>query len=100
MTREAAIKKADKLAGDLILAIKANGGYKYRSMLKLSDTDVDKLCLNCEDHVRDMVVRLTVAELMLKEKPRSFHDRWGEYLDKFKDAKTLLVEQKKTKDRR
>ena len=63
----------------MILAIKATGGYKVRKTFRLSDHEIDKLCVRSEPAVRRMAVNLLIAEAMLEEPAPSIHNRWEEY---------------------
>ena len=73
------VKKALNRLDDMILAIKATGGYKMRKKFRLSDHEIDKLCVQSEPAIRRMAINLMVAEAMLQEPAPSVHPRWWEY---------------------
>jgi len=70
----------------MILAIKATGGYKERKKFRLSNHEIDLLCAGSEPAIREMAVRLTVAEAMLRTPAPSIHSRWEEYQGRRKEA--------------
>ena len=72
-------KKVLKKLDNMILAIKATGGYKERKKFRLSDREIDRLCTTSEPAIRRMAVSLVVAEEMLQEPAPSIHSRWDEY---------------------
>ena len=72
-------KKVLSNLDNMILAIKATGGYKERKKLHLTDLEIDKLCANSEPSIRKMAISLVVAEDMLQEPAPSIHSRWEEY---------------------
>ena len=72
-------KKVLKKLDNMILAIKATGGYKERKKFRLSDHEIDRLCTTSEPAIRKMAVSLVVAEGMLQESAPSIHPRWEEY---------------------
>jgi len=72
-------KKVLKKLDNMILAIKATGGYKERKKFRLSDREIDRLCTTSEPAIRKMAVSLVVAEEMLQEPAPSIHSRWDEY---------------------
>ncbi len=77
------IKKTLESLDFLILAIKAQGGYKYRERLKLSETELEKYLAKSEVDLKVMVVSLLTAEEMLQE--RGYWDkdpRWQEYQER------------------
>lgn len=87
---EAEVKQALRAANGLALAIKANGGYRYRERLKVSEIEAKQICENSEMVLRELMMRLGVAEAMLKEPPPSFHARWDEYQGRLADARRML----------
>ena len=72
-------KKVLKKLDNMILAIKATGGYKERKKFRLSDHEIDRLCTTSEPAIRKTAVYLVVAEEMLQEPAPSIHSRWEEY---------------------
>lgn len=64
----------------MILAIKATGGYKERKKFRLSNHEIDLLSAGSEPAIREMAVRLAIAEAMLRAPAPSIHPRWDEYL--------------------
>jgi len=72
-------KKVLSNLDNIILAIKATGGYKMRKRFRLSDHEIDKLCATSEPAIRKMAVSLVVAKAMLQEPAPSIHSRWEEY---------------------
>jgi hypothetical protein len=64
----------------MILAIKATGGYKVRKQFKIPDIQIDRLCAESEPMIREMAIRLVIAEEMLREPAPSIHPRWEEYM--------------------
>jgi len=64
---------------NIILAIKAKGGYKYRQQFQVSDRELDLFLADCEGRLRMSVISLLVAEQMLQKPAPSIHARWGEY---------------------
>lgn len=77
----------------VILAIKANGGYKYRAMIALQDgQELDSFIATAEARVRWMAHAIQVAEAMLKELPPSgHHSRWDEYIQRLGNPSSLLT---------
>jgi hypothetical protein len=73
------LQKTLENVGIMILAIKAMGGYKVRKRFRLSDREIDQLCVTSEPAIRMMAVSLVVAEAMLQEPAPSIHPRWDEY---------------------
>ena len=69
------LKKLDQM----LLAIKATGGYKVRKNIPLSEHRINKLCEESEPKIRLMAISLVVAETMLHEPAPSIHPRWDEY---------------------
>jgi len=74
------VKKVMKHVEQMILAIKAKGGWKYREQIRLSDRELEKLLDRCEIGLKSMAVYLVVAEAMLQEPAPSIHPRWEEYV--------------------
>jgi len=72
-------KKVLSNLDNMILAIKATGGYKERKKFRLSDREIDRLCAGSEPAIRETAVSLVVAEEMLREPAPSIHSRWDEY---------------------
>ena len=70
---------------NIILAIKAKGGYKFRQRFQASDRELDLFLADCEGRLRMMVISLLVAEAMLQELAPSAHPRWDEYEARRKD---------------
>jgi len=70
----------------MILAIKATGGYKVRKQFKIPDLQIDRLCEESEPKIRDMAIRVVVAETMLQEPAPSIHPRWDEYVRRWKEC--------------
>ncbi len=75
---------------NLILIVKATGGYKVRSQIKLSDLELQQLMPLAEKDLRRLAVRVAVAERMLGEPPPSIHARWDEYQQRQQDALKAL----------
>ena len=73
------IQKALNKLDQMIVAIKATGGYKERKKLRLSAREIDQLCTSSESAIRKTVVSLVVAEAMLREPAPSIHPRCDEY---------------------
>ncbi|GAG32469.1 unnamed protein product [marine sediment metagenome] len=71
---------------NIILAIKAKGGYKFRQRFQASDKELDLFLADCEGRLRMMVISLLVAEQMLQEPAPSAHPRWDEYEGRRKDV--------------
>jgi len=80
-----AAEKARREMQTLIVVVKATGGYKWRSRIRLSDREIDKLMVTCEQHLLGMAHRLAIAETMLREPPPSYHSRWEEYQLRIKE---------------
>ena len=72
-------KKVLSNLDNMILAIKATGGYKERKKFRFSDREIDRLCANSEPAIRKTAIYLVVAEAMLQEPGPSIHSRWEEY---------------------
>lgn len=64
---------------NIILGIKAKGGYKFRQYFQVSDRELDVFLADCEGRLRMSVISLLVAEEMLQEPAPSTHSRWDEY---------------------
>jgi hypothetical protein len=91
MINEGEVRKAAKYGELLLLALKASGGYRFRALIKLSDTELDRVVETSSEALRDLCIRVTVAERMLQEKPPSYHERWDEYQGRLKEAKGILA---------
>jgi len=83
-------KKVLSNLDNMILAIKATGGYKERKKLRLSDREIDRLCTTSEQAIRKTAVYLVVAEEMLQEPAPSIHSRWEEYQRRRAECMTQL----------
>jgi len=79
-------KQILKNLDQMLLAIKATGGYYVRKDIPLSENRINKLCKESEPKIRKMVIRLVVAETMLQELPPSLHSRWDEYHRRLSDC--------------
>ena len=64
---------------NIILGIKAKGGYRFRQQFQVSDRELDVFLADCEGRLRMSVISLLVAEEMLQEPAPSVHSRWDEY---------------------
>ncbi len=74
----------------MILIVKATGGYKVRSLIRLSDLELQQLMPLAEKDLRRLAVRVAVAERMLGEPPPSIHARWDEYQQRQQGALQAL----------
>ena len=71
---------------NIILGIKARGGYKFRQQFQVSDRELDVFLADCEGRLRMSVISLLVAEQMLQEPAPSAHSRWDEYQSRRADV--------------
>ena len=71
---------------NIILAIKAKGGYRFRQQFAVSDRELDLFLADCEGRLRMSVISLLVAEEMLQEPAPSIHSRWDEYQSRRADV--------------
>nr|BDD47036.1 hypothetical protein 7 [bacterium] len=60
-----AMHRLDKM-DQLIVAIKAIGGYKFRKMLKATDKEVERFALQSEIVIRSNDIRICVAEALIR----------------------------------
>lgn len=89
-TAKQVLKDLDRM----LLAIRATGGYYVRKDIPLSKHKIDRLCEESEPKIREMAVRLVVAETMLQEPPPSLHPRWKEYVRRRKECLEQLPKSK------
>jgi len=80
----------------LILALRAGGGYNYRSMLPIQDgKNLNTLIATAEIQLRFMAKSLEVAEAMLREPPPSMvHPRWDEYQGRLEEALKQMIKKR------
>ena len=86
------IEKTLKSLDLLILAFKAQGGYKYRKHFRLSERELDIFLAGSEANLKKMVISLMVAEEMLQEP--GYWDRtprWNKYLERRDEAMKVGV---------
>ncbi len=81
----------EKLKGILLL-VRATGGYKYRSLIRASDKEIEEATKQAYADLLELVVSHTVACEMLKELPPSgVHSRLEEFVQRRADAYAGLV---------
>ncbi len=80
------LQKMLKYLDTRILAIKAAGGYKYRSNFKLSDLEFEQFYTETIGKLQLMVVSLIIAEQMFSEAAPSIHPRVEEYTRRVREA--------------
>lgn len=81
------IKKTLESLDFFILAIKTQGGYKYREKLKLSEKELEMYIAGSESNLKNMIISLLIAEEILQE--RGYWDkepRWQEYQERREEA--------------
>ena len=80
----------------LILALRAGGGYRYRTMLPAQDgKNLNTLIATAEIQLRFMAKSLEVAEAMLREPPPSMvHPRWDEYQSRREEALKQMMKKR------
>ncbi len=89
MNKKEAIINQQKMLKHLdtrILAIRASGGYKYRSSFKLSDLEFEQFYTETVGKLQLMTISLTVAEQILSEPAPSIHPRAEEYTRRVREA--------------
>ena len=84
------IRKVHKNMEELILVVRASGGWKHRQKIRLSDCEIERALEDCDRRLHTMAVHLLVAESMLQEPPPSLHSRWEEYQQRCKDVAAEL----------
>lgn len=72
-----------------MLLVKTAGGYKFRERLTLSDKDLQSMVEQTYQDLRRQGLLLALAEKMLREPPKSYHNRWDEYSSRAKDVLAL-----------
>ena len=85
------IRKIHKNMEELILVVRASGGWKQRQHIRLSDRELEMALEDCDLRLHTMAVHLLVAEAMLHEPPPSLHPRWEEYHQRRIEAAAELV---------
>jgi hypothetical protein len=95
-------REALKAASRIIIGIQATGGYRYRQMIKASDVEIQKFCMESLGNFQRLYVEHVVAEAMLAEIDNRLFSgsRWEEYQKRVMAVTVAIIREQEDRKRK